>query len=141
MLDLNQVAVFVHVARLGSFAEAARRMGRPANTVSRQVQELENQLGTRLMQRSTRKLTLTNAGRTFFEQCAPAVEGIAQAGDALIDGRQIASGLLRVAVPANFFDFFQVEWVQQFLVAHPAVRLQFLLSDTAVDLFSEGIDL
>lgn len=62
MLDLNDVALFVQVVRSGSFAEAARRLGVPSNTVSRRVQGLEEHLGTRLLQRSTRKLTLTSAG-------------------------------------------------------------------------------
>lgn len=63
MLDLNDVALFVEVVRCGSFAEAARRAGVPPNTVSRRIQQLEARLDTRLMQRSTRKLTLTSAGR------------------------------------------------------------------------------
>ena len=65
MFDLNDVAVFVQVVRHGSFAEAARRLGLPPNTVSRRIQQLESQLGTRLMQRSTRKLTLTEDGAAF----------------------------------------------------------------------------
>ncbi len=65
MLDLNDIALFVQVVRSGSFAEAARRLGMPPNTVSRRVQQLETQLDTRLLQRSTRKLTLTYAGQAF----------------------------------------------------------------------------
>jgi DNA-binding transcriptional LysR family regulator len=60
-LDLNDIALFVHVARCGSFAEAARRLGTPPNTLSRRIQQMESRLGMRLMQRSTRKLTLTSA--------------------------------------------------------------------------------
>ena len=75
MLDLNDIALFVQVVRCGSFAEAARRQGLPANTLSRRVQQLESRLGTRLMQRSTRKLTLTSAGQAFYERCAGAVDG------------------------------------------------------------------
>eukprot|EP01030_Chromulinospumella_sphaerica_P016548 gene16548-16363_t len=75
MLDLNDVAIFVQVVRCGSFAEASRRLGVPPNTLSRRVQQLEAQLGTRLMQRSTRNLTLTSAGQVFLERCSGAVEG------------------------------------------------------------------
>src|SRR3989344_5769287 len=81
MLDLNDVAIFVQVVRCGSFAEAARRLGVPPNTLSRRVQQLEAQLGTRLMQRSTRHLTLTNAGQVFLERCSGAVEGLMDAGN------------------------------------------------------------
>ena len=70
----------MQVVRAGSFAEAARRLGVPANTLSRRIRQLESGVGTRLMQRSTRKLTLTAAGSAFFERCAPAVEGVVDAG-------------------------------------------------------------
>src|SRR5882672_6763940 len=70
MLDLNDVALFVQVVRAGSFAAAARRLNMPANTASRRIQQLEQLLGLRLMQRSTRKLTLTDAGATFYARCA-----------------------------------------------------------------------
>ena len=140
MFDLNDIAMFVQVVRCGSFAEAARRLGLPPNTVSRRIQQLEAQLGTRLMQRSTRKLTLTNAGQAFHERCAGAVDGLLEAGQELVTGSQEPSGLVRVAAPADFFDFFPMEWVADFLAAHPRVRLDFVLSDVKADLIAEQID-
>ncbi|MET3913691.1 DNA-binding transcriptional LysR family regulator [Variovorax sp. OAS795] len=140
MLDLNDIAVFVQVVRHGSFAEAARRLGLPPNTVSRRVQQLEAQLGTRLMQRSTRKLTLTSAGQAFHERCAGAVDGLVEAGQELITGSREPSGLVRVAATADFFDFFPMEWVADFLAAHPLVRVDFVLSDAKADLIAEQID-
>jgi DNA-binding transcriptional LysR family regulator len=140
MLDLNDIAMFVQVVRSGSFAEAARRLGLPPNTVSRRIQQLEAQLGTRLMQRSTRKLTLTSAGQAFYERCAGAVDGLAEAGQELATGSQEPSGLVRVAATADFFDFFPMEWVAEFLAAHPRVRLDFVLSDAKADLIAEQID-
>ena len=141
MLDLNDIAVFVQVVRHGSFAEAARRLGLPPNTVSRRVQQLEAQLGTRLMQRSTRKLTLTSAGQAFHERCAGAVDGLVEAGQELITGSREPSGLVRVAATADFFDFFPMEWVADFLAAHPLVRVDFVLSDAKADLIAEQIDI
>ncbi|MFM9923942.1 LysR family transcriptional regulator [Variovorax sp. H27-G14] len=140
MFDLNDIAMFVQVVRCGSFAEAARRLGLPPNTVSRRIQQLEAQLGTRLMQRSTRKLTLTSAGEAFHARCAGAVDGLLEAGQELVAGGQAPSGLVRVAAPADFFDFFPVEWVADFLAAHPLVRLDFVLSDATADLIAEQID-
>jgi DNA-binding transcriptional LysR family regulator len=140
MFDLNDIAMFVQVVRCGSFAEAARRLGVPPNTVSRRIQQLEAQLGTRLLQRSTRKLTLTSAGQAFHERCAGAVDGLVEAGQALMTGGQEPSGLVRVAAPADFFDFFPMEWVAGFLAAHPLVRLDFVLSDAKADLIAEQID-
>ncbi|WP_321162738.1 LysR family transcriptional regulator, partial [Xanthomonas hortorum] len=87
MIDLNDIALYVQVVRSGSFAEAARRLGTAPNSVSRRVQQLEAQLDTRLMQRSTRKLTLTDAGQAFFERCADAVDGLTSAGQSLVARR------------------------------------------------------
>lgn len=140
MLDLNDIALFVQVVRSGSFAGAARRLGMPSNTLSRRVQHLEQQLGTRLLQRSTRKLTLTSAGQAFHERCAGAVDGLAEAGQELATGSREPSGLVRIAAPADFFDFFPMEWVAEFLGKHPRVRLDFVLSDAKADLIVDRID-
>ena len=113
MLDLNDVAIFVQVVRCGSFAEASRRLGVPPNTLSRRVQQLEAQLGTRLMQRSTRHLTLTSAGQVFLERCSGAVEGLMDAGEELLAVNQEPSGL---------------------------VRVDFVLSDGRADLIADRID-
>lgn len=140
MLDLNDIALFVQVVRNGSFAEAARQLGMPSNTVSRRVQQLEAQLGTRLLQRSTRKLTLTHAGQAFHERCSGAVDGLNDAGQDLMTGSQEPSGVVRIAAMADFFDFFPMEWVADFLAAHPRVRLDFVLSDARADLIADRID-
>ncbi len=121
MLDLNDVALFVQVVRAGSFAAAARRLGIPANTASRRIQQLEQQVGLRLMQRSTRKLTLTDAGATFYARCADQVEALAEAAQELSEGTQEPTG-------------------SEFLADHPKVRLEFVLSDARADLIEEGID-
>lgn len=140
MLDLNDIALFVHVVSHGSFAEAARQLGMPANTLSRRIQQLEDQVGTRLLQRSTRKLTLTQAGKDFHDRCAGAVEGLIEAGQQLMSGGQEPSGTVRVAVMADFFDFFSMQWVADFLAEYPKVRLDFVLSDARCDLIAERID-
>jgi DNA-binding transcriptional LysR family regulator len=139
-LDLNEVRMFVQVVRAGSFAEASRRLGVPPNTLSRRVRQLETTLDTRLMQRSTRKLTLTAAGSDFFDRCAPAVDGVLEAGKELTGGSQTPSGTVRVAAPADFLDFFKIHWVSEFLELHRKVRLYFVLSDARADLIEEAID-
>lgn len=140
MLDLNDVALFVQVVRSGSFAEAARRLGMPSNTLSRRVQQLEAQLGTRLLQRSTRKLTLTNTGQAFYERCVFSVDGLIDAGQELMSGSEEPNGLVRIAAMADFFDFFPMEWVAGFLAEHPRVQLDFALSDARADLIADRID-
>src|SRR5476649_2230812 len=140
MVDLNDVALFVQVVEAGSFAEAARRAGMPSNTASRRIHQLEEQLGLRLLHRSTRKLTLTDAGESFYARCAREVEALSAAAVELADGSQMPSGKVRVAAAADFFNWFHMEWVTEFLEAHPKVRLEFVLNDARADLVAEGID-
>jgi DNA-binding transcriptional LysR family regulator len=140
MLDLNDVRMFVQVVRARSFAEAARRLGVPPNTLSRRIRELESGLDTRLMQRSTRKLTLTAAGQAFFDRCSAAVDGVLEAGKDLVAGSDTPSGSVRIAAPVDFLDFFNIAWVAEFLGKHPRVRLDFVLNDARADLFDEDID-
>ncbi|MET0268572.1 MAG: LysR family transcriptional regulator [Duganella sp.] len=140
MLDLNDIALFIQVVRCGSFAGAARRLAIPPNTVSRRIQQLEQQLGARLLLRSTRKLTLTSAGQAFHQRCAAAVDELAEAGQASMIGSDEPSGLMRVAVPADFFDFFPAAWVAEFMERYPRMRLDFVLSDAKADLIAEQID-
>lgn len=140
MVDFNDIALFVQVVRCGSFSEAGRRLGMPPNTVSRRIQELEAELGSRLMQRSTRKLTLTDAGREFHDRCAAAVDGLQEASQDLTAGRKVPSGLVRVAATANFLDFYTPELAAAFLDEYPQVRLEFMLDDGIADLIADRID-
>lgn len=141
MVDLNDVALFINVVRAGSFAEAARRLGLPANTASRRVQSLERDLGVRLMQRSTRRLALTDAGQKLFAQCAERIELVSQSAQEISEGNESLSGKFRIAAPVDFFQILPVEQVNEFLIANPRVRLELVLSDGRADLLAEGIDL
>ena len=141
MLDLNQMALFVQVVKAGSFAEAARRLGLPPTTLSRQVAQLEDSLQARLLQRTTRKLSLTDAGRTLFDRCAAQIEALTEAADALSGDAHTPKGRIRVAAPADFFDYFQMDWLAEFLAQYPAVQVEFVLSNGMADFVGEGIDL
>ena len=141
MLDLNDVALFVEVVRQGSFAAAARQLDVPANTLSRRVQQLEDRVGTRLMHRSTRQLALTRAGETFFERCAKQVDELVSVSRDLMNDSAQAVGLVRVAAPADFFEYFRMSWVAEFLADHPKVRFDFVLSEGKIDLISDRVDI
>src|SRR5260221_10358821 len=140
MLALTAWGLFWRLVRFACSEEAGRRLEIPANTVSGRVKELEGWPGARLMQRSTRKLKLTDAGHELYGNSAAAVDGLQQAGEDLIAGARVPRGLIRVAMPADFFDFYKMEWVAEFLASHPQVRIEFVLSDATVDLIEEGID-
>lgn len=141
MVDLNDVALFISVASAGSFAEAARRLGLPANTASRRVQELERELGVRLMQRSTRRLALTDAGQRLFAQCAEQIESVTRSTLDIAEGNASPSGRVRVALPADFFHMVPVDIMSEFLAEYPRVRLEFVLNDARADLLGENIDI
>lgn len=141
MLDLNQMALFVQVVQAGSFAKAARRLGLPPTTLSRQVAQLEDSLQTRLLHRTTRKLSLTDAGRTLFDRCAAQIESLSEAAAALSEDADTPKGRIRVAAPVGFFDYFQMDWLAEFLARYPAVQVEFMLSDGMADFVGEGIDL
>lgn len=140
MLDLNQMSLFVQVVQAGSFAEASRRLAMPPTTLSRQVAQLEDALQARLLQRTTRKLTLTDAGRTLFDQCAGQIDALRDAACQLAGESQTPKGSVRVAASAGFFEFFQMEWIAEFLDQYPGVQLEFVLADAMADFIGEGID-
>ena len=140
MIDLNQMALFVQVVQADSFAEASRRLAMPPTTLSRQVAQLEDALQARLLQRTTRKLTLTDAGRTLFDQCAGQIDALNSAAARLAGESQAPKGNIRVAASAGFLDFFQMEWIAEFLDKYPGVQLEFVLADAMADFIGEGID-
>jgi DNA-binding transcriptional LysR family regulator len=140
MLDLNDIAVFVRVAQLGSFSRAAQALGMPVSTVSRRVTALEEELGVTLIQRSTRKLSLTVQGRAYYEQCSEPLNELHDAERALTQTQKTAEGLLRVSVPvilgrAPFFEF-----VSDFMRAYPRIRVDLHITNAFLDLIGENID-
>jgi DNA-binding transcriptional LysR family regulator len=140
MQDMNEVLVFARVAQLGSFSKASKALGMPVSTVSRKVSDLEARLGVILMQRTTRKLNLTNAGLRFFEQCAFHLQGIEEAETLLTQGQAQPEGLLRVTVPVAMGQTAFVDFVSDFLKQYPKVRLDLILTNKHVDLIAENID-
>ena len=141
MLDINQIALFVQVVRGGSFAEVSRRCDIPPNTISSRIASLEDALGALLFQRSTRKLTLTTAGRAFYEEVADSIERLERAGQAVLGEENTLSGVVRIAAAADFFDLFPVAWIGEFMRANPKLQFDFVMGDVAIDLIAQGIDI
>ncbi len=137
MLDLNQVRMFVQVVRAQSFAEAARRVGVPSNSLSPWP----------ALNHSTPpsgKMPLAPVVSSYRTlpccRCVAVIDNVLDAGK-VVGGRTNApSGTVRVAAPADFLDFFSIEWVIEFLAAYPQVKLDFALSDARADLIGEAID-
>ena len=138
---LSRVPIFVAVARHGSFAEAARRLGMTGSAVSKQVQRLENDLGVRLFHRTTRQLSLTDEGLFLFERSAPLVEGIEEVGEMLAGRQAKPGGSLRLSAPLALAQRLLKEPLASFASHHPDINLHVELSDRFVDLVGEGFDL
>ncbi|EIM14986.1 transcriptional regulator, LysR family [Pseudomonas chlororaphis O6] len=136
--DLNQLLIFVRVIQAGSLSEAARRLNLPKSTVSRKISDLEERVGERLIQRTTRKLGLTEAGRLLFERVSPAMSDIEEAESAVAGMRGAPRGVLRVAAPMSSSTLGPI--VAEYLVRHPDVAVEMVCSDRLVDLVEERFD-
>ncbi|MCJ0763445.1 LysR family transcriptional regulator [Variovorax terrae] len=138
--DLNEVLVFVKVVQAGSFSQAARQLGMPNSTVSARVSGLERRLGVTLLQRTTRKLSLTEAGSAYFQRAAQGLDGILQAEAEVAAAQQEPQGLLRVTAPADMGDFCLVELLSALQRQHPRLGVEMVFTDRYVDLVAEGVD-
>jgi DNA-binding transcriptional LysR family regulator len=140
-IDLNDVAVFVRVAEGGGLTPAARALGVPKSTVSRSLARLEQGLGVRLVQRTTRALALTDAGRSYFERVKDAVAGVVAACEAATDMGKDPRGTVRVTAPADLGTTLLADVVARFVEKYPQVRVEVSLTNRVVDLVAEGFDL
>lgn len=138
--DLNDTLVFVRVVRLGSFTAAAQALQIPKTTVSRRVRELEQAIGVQLLRRTTRQLSLTEAGAVYYEQCKDIAATLEQAERSVHQLRDGPRGWLRVTVPYSFGVSWFAPWVAGFRQAYPQIRLEILASHVPLDLVAEEID-
>lgn len=137
-MDVNEMLVFARVVQAGSFTAAAAKLGMPKSTVSRKVSELEERLKSRLLHRTTRTLSLTDAGRTYYDYCARIAAEVDEAERAVGRLQETPRGLLRVTAPVNVE--FLSPIVSDFLKRYPEVRLELLCTGRAVDLVEESFD-
>jgi DNA-binding transcriptional LysR family regulator len=141
MRDLNALTIFAKVVEERSFSGAALRLRMPISTVSRRVAELEEQLGVRLLERSTRSLRLTDVGTEVFEQALHSAE-LCGAVDSLISNSvSKVSGTLRLCSPPSISDSLIVPVVSAFQNSYPAVRVQVRITERIVDTIPEDIDI
>jgi len=141
MDKFEEMRAFVAVVEAGSFVGAAEALQVSKTAVSRLVGDLEQRLGARLMQRTTRRLSLTEEGERFHERCRELLDGIAQAEAELTERTGRAIGPLRLNVPVSFGLLHLAPLWPGFMARHPQVLLEVTLSDRLVDLVDEGIDL
>ncbi|GMV28186.1 MAG: hypothetical protein AMXMBFR59_03110 [Rhodanobacteraceae bacterium] len=140
MDELKSLAIFATVVRQGSMSAAARRLGLSASAVSQQVRALERLHGVTLLHRSTRKLTLSDAGARVYAECAQMVDAADRAQQQLRITRDEPTGELRVAAPIGFGPYIATA-LTPLLAAYPALSLRILVDDAMIDLIDARIDL
>jgi DNA-binding transcriptional LysR family regulator len=141
MTDLNSLMIFAKVVEANSFSEAARRLKLPTSTVSRRVANLEDQLGVRLLERSTRSLRLTDVGSEVLEHAQHSAE-LSEAVDNIASNHlSNVSGVLRISAPPSISDSLLAPLVGGFQASYPNVRVQVFITDRIVDQIAEGVDL
>jgi DNA-binding transcriptional LysR family regulator len=140
-MDLRALDLFVAVARRLSFAAVAKERGVDPSSVSRAIGELEAELGLRLFQRTTRTMTLTEAGAVYLARVEPLADEIAAAREAAAQAAGGARGLLRLTASVTFGQRRVVPLLAGFRARHPGVTLECLFTDAALDLVAERIDL
>jgi DNA-binding transcriptional LysR family regulator len=137
-IDLNEMVVFSKVVQAGSFVGAARELSMPKSTVSRKVSELESRLGARLLHRTTRKLSLTEAGNAYYQHAVRVVAMADEAERAVTELQHTPRGLLRVTSPLNVGYLGPI--ISSFLVREPDVQIELVCTDRVVNLVEEGFD-
>ncbi len=140
-VDLNRVAVFLRVVEAQSFTAAAEALGLPKSSVSRSVARLEESLGVQLLQRTTRALQLTEAGRVYFEEASRALSSLEQAHETLsqLDGR--AQGAVRITAPVDLGAQVLAPLAARFTRRTPGITLEFVLTGKLLNLVDDGVDL
>jgi len=137
---LNSMSVFVTAAEEGSLIAAARKHGLSPSMAGKHVASIESELGVRLMQRSTRSLTLTEAGRAYLARSKRILEEFEEAKREAADAQDAVRGTLRVAVPVTYGTMYLSDILATFMEQHPEVTLEVLLSERYVDLVADAID-
>jgi DNA-binding transcriptional LysR family regulator len=140
-IEPNDLLLFARIVEAGSFSQAAQRVDLPKSTVSRRIALLEARLGERLLQRTTRKLAVTDFGAGLLEHARKVADEVEAAG-ALVQHRQLEpSGRLRISMPADLANIGLNDVIARFLVRYPAVTLELDLSPRRVDLVAENFDI
>ena len=140
MQDLNDMLYFAEVVDQGGFAAAGRSLGIPKSKLSRRVAQLEARLGVRLLQRTTRKLSLTQAGEQYHRHCVAMREQAEAADEAVLRVQSEPRGTVRVTCPVTLAQTTIGPVLPRFLAAHPQVRIDMQVSNRVVDLVQEGVD-
>jgi DNA-binding transcriptional LysR family regulator len=140
MVQLDLIAVFDAVARAGSFSRAAQELGIPKSSASRAIARLESELRTRLLFRTTRRVSLSEAGTALYDRVTPLLKSIKSAIGELPRTEEVPSGTLKLTAPLDLGVLFLTEVVSRYTARYPSVSVDLHLAGRVVDLVAEGFD-
>jgi len=139
--NLNRMLLFAKVVESNSFSETARGLGIGKSAVSMQINRLEEELGVKLLNRTSRHLSLTEAGKHYYQSCARIAEEVNFANEQIKTLQDEVSGILRITCPVGFGNKVLVPAIKNFLTEHPNIEIDLDLNDENVDLSKHGFDL
>ncbi|TVP92241.1 MAG: LysR family transcriptional regulator [Pseudomonadaceae bacterium] len=139
-MGLDDALIFTRVVECHSFTSAATTLGMQKSTVSRRIVQLEERLGVRLLNRTTRKLRLTEVGQAYYERCRQIMQEFAEAEQAIMQLQSEPTGLLRVSSPIEFGQLFLGGVVGEFMCRYPAIQVEVDLTTRVIDPVEEGVD-
>jgi len=137
---LDGMAIFVGVVNAGSFTAAAHALGHSTSYVSKEITRLEKRLGSRLLNRTTRTISLTDAGRAFYERSSQIVIDAENAERSINQLQETPSGLLRINAPGSFGVNYLLDVLPQFMHRYPEIKLEVEFNDRIIDVVAEGYD-
>ncbi len=140
-LDLNDLYLFHEVVEAGGFSAAARRLGLPKSRIFRRIDKLEFELQTRLLQRTSRQLSLTGAGRILHTHCAAMLQEAQAGASAVRDMQAEPSGLIRLSVPVALAEIVLAQLLPDFLQRHPLIQLDIEVDNREANLQQNGVDI
>ncbi|WP_109355476.1 LysR substrate-binding domain-containing protein [Sphingorhabdus sp. EL138] len=141
MFDWEGISEFVGVAEAKSFTGAAKRLGISTAQVSRQIGALENRLAVKLFYRTTRKVSITETGRIYYNHCRQVLDGLLEAERAITDLHQTPKGILNLTAPITFGETRIAPLVNDFVARYPELRVNLTLTNQLLDLVAESYDL
>lgn len=139
--DLNELAVFTYVVEHGGFTAAAEATRLPKSNISRRVASLEKRIGVKLLERTTRKVHLTEVGQIYYQHCRRMLDEADHADLCIEHLMEIPRGKLRISASVTTGQYLLAPLVSEFLARHPDVQLEMLLTNRKVDVINEGFDL
>lgn len=140
-MDYQNLYLFVTVVEQGSYLAASRVLAMPSSTLSRRIQQLEQQLGYQLLHRSARKLSLTEAGGRFYQRCQPLYAELVNAANSLDGELTSPQGELKITAPVSLANELLNPWIFEFMQTYPGISLDMMLVNRNIDLKAEAVDI